>query len=1054
MKRCLKCVPLLAATCAALSAAALAPFPQWSEPRRITEGPHEHLLANYFAIDAWSPDHRYMLVLETDLNGRLPEANERCTLGVVDRADSNRFIPVTTTACWNFQEAAMAHWIDDDTFLFNDFRDGKFVTVVMNWRTKAERILPMPVSAVSEDRTWAVSINYARLSLTRPDYGYAGDGQDARASSIWPEDDGLWTMNLKTGECKLILSVAQGRSLMPDLKPIDEKTVPKTSTVTRQGLAYYCHTVISKDGAKIFFLARSVDWFDKTIHKASRWQTTSFTINRDGTELRRCFKDNWAGSHFNWAPDGSHKMLVTAVWDGHKKQKGESYAWSPVEFTVGEEEKVRRIGAGVLDWDWHCIYSPDGKFMSGDTYWTRNYERSWVLTRLEDGMSMPMGAFYVPPEYRGGYWRCDLHARYRPDGRQIAFNSVHEGSRQVYVRDIGPARTDVSLAGAGWTADGDAVTVPHTWNAEDAADGIGRAPDWSRVGYSAGATSYVRKAVSYRRALPNPQKGRRQFVKCLGASTKAEVKVNGRTIGRHVGAFTAFCFEATEALKPSGNELEIIVDNTFDPDNQPIHADFSVYGGLYRDVRWIETDKVCIDPVTDGACGVVLEPNPDTGEVVARVSVLGGTNEVQRFSFGKPQLWSPEHPKLYTANVVVRQKGSWDEVPVRFGFRKVEFRDDGLYLNGGKYRIRGVCRHQDREGKGWAVSDADEDEDVMLMKSMGATGVRTSHYPQSPHFYDQCDEKGLLVWTEVPNVNGLTFTEKARENELTMAREMVAQHRNHPSIFVWGLFNEIYNQAIMTEAPEPRLRALADYVRSLDPSRPVSGASNGTGEKRKMLNTIPDQLGLNLYPGWYGKSSDRMGEVLDNAFAESGRCVAAVTEYGGGGCIGQHADPLKFRPKPAGPFHPEEYQAYHHVENYRAIAKDDRLWGSFLWVMFDLGSDARQEGQFMGRNDKGLVTWDRKNFKDAYYFYRANWTDTPTLRLVGARMTSVTNDTATVLGFSNVGDVTLKVNGATVGTLPPDEVKSVMWKDVPLTPGANRIELTAGGRTSAAVWHR
>ena len=197
-----------------------------------------------------------------------------------------------------------------------------------------------------------------------------------------------------------------------------------------------------------------------------------------------------------------------------------------------------------------------------------------------------------------------------------------------------------------------------------------------------------------------------------------------------------------------------------------------------------------------------------------------------------------------------------------------------------------------------------------------------------------------------------------------------------------------------------------------------------------------------------------MGETLDKAFAESGRRAAAVTEYGGGGCIGQHADPLKFRPKPTGPFHPEEYQAYHHVENYRAIAKDDRLWGSFLWVMFDLGSDARQEGQFMGRNDKGLVTWDRKNFKDAYYFYRANWTDTPTLRLVGTRMTAVTNETATVLGFSNVGDVTLKVNGAPFGTLPPDEVKSVMWKDVPLAPGANCIELTAGGRTASAIWHR
>lgn len=419
--------------CFCLQAEELAPFPKWSEPRAITKGPHEHLFASYFAINSWSPNNRYVTVLETDLNGRLPEPNERCTLGVVDLQDNNKFIPVTTTACWNFQEAAMAHWIDDDTFLFNDVRNGKFVTVVMNWKTKKEvRILPLPVSAVSEDRTWAVSINYARLSLTRPDYGYAGPGQDAREDVEWPEDDGLWVMDLRTGEHKLILSVAQGRSLMPATKADPKKP--------GHPLAYYCHTIIQKDkaGSHIFFLARSVDWFDKKIHKASRWHTTSFTVRKDGTELRRCFKDGWAGSHFNWAPDGSPKLLVTAAWDGHIKGEWARTAWSPVEFTVGEEEKVRRIGAGVLDWDWHCIYSPDGKFMSGDTYWTANNERPWVLVRLADGMTMPMGAFYVPEPYRQTYWRCDLHARYRPDGKQIGFNSVHEGSRQVYVRDITP----------------------------------------------------------------------------------------------------------------------------------------------------------------------------------------------------------------------------------------------------------------------------------------------------------------------------------------------------------------------------------------------------------------------------------------------------------------------------------------------------------------------------------------------------------------------------------------------------------------------------------------
>ena len=413
-----------------LLATALATFPQWSEPRAVTKGPHEHLLASYFAIDSWSPNKRFMLVLETDLNGRLPEANERCTLGVVDLEDGNRFIPVTTTACWNFQEAAMAHWMNDDEIIFNDVRDGSFRAVVMNWRTKNERVLPMPVSAVSEDRTWAVSVNYARLSLLRPDYGYAGPGQDTREDVAWPEDDGLWTMDLKTGETKLILSVAATRSLQPEPKAVDGK--PGCP------LAYHCHTVISKDGAKIFFLARSVDWFDKATHKIPYWNTTSFTVNRDGTELRRCFKDGWAGSHFNWAPDGSHRMLVTATWNKTGDPKLAGRAWSTVEFEVGKEDEVRRIGAGVLDLDWHCVYSPDGKFMSGETYWNKYNERPWVLVRLADGMTMPMGSFYVPEAYRGTYWRCDLHARYRSDGKQIAFNSVHEGSRQVYVRDIEP----------------------------------------------------------------------------------------------------------------------------------------------------------------------------------------------------------------------------------------------------------------------------------------------------------------------------------------------------------------------------------------------------------------------------------------------------------------------------------------------------------------------------------------------------------------------------------------------------------------------------------------
>ena len=303
-------------------------FPALSKPRAITTGPYDHFFANYAAINAWSPDLRYVGVLETELNGRLPEANERCTLGLVDTQDGNRFIPITTTACWNFQEAAMFHWLpgEKDTFVFNDVRDGKFVAVVMNWKTKSERIIPHPVSAVSRDGTKAVSVNYARLYLTRPDYGYAGTGQDARENQEWPEDDGLWFVDLKTGEAKLILSVAEGRRLMPPTKKISGKP--------GNPLAYYCHTVFNADASRVFFLARSVDWYEKATHRIPGWQTTAFTVKTDGTDLRRCFPDDWGGSHFNWLDEKT--MAVTVYPPTVRGRRPGRH----VTFTVGDEKNV------------------------------------------------------------------------------------------------------------------------------------------------------------------------------------------------------------------------------------------------------------------------------------------------------------------------------------------------------------------------------------------------------------------------------------------------------------------------------------------------------------------------------------------------------------------------------------------------------------------------------------------------------------------------------------------------------------------------------------------
>lgn len=387
-----------------------AEFPSFGKPRAVTSGSKDHLFASYYAINAWSANGRYVTVLETDVKDRLATEQDVATLGVVDLQDGNRFIPLTDTRCWNFQEATMAHWLataPDTRFIYNDLVDGKFVSVIFDMKTREKKIIPYPVSAVSPNGREAVSINYARLRMTRPDYGYGGKGQDAREKVTWPEDDGLFLVNLDTGEAKLIVSVASVRGKMPQ---VDEG----------KDLAYFCHTVFSRDGSKIFWLARSVN-----PATAKGWKTTSFTCNRDGSDVRRCFPDGWAGSHFNWL-DGD-RLMVTANYDNKM--------YSHVLFTVGKEDYMR-VGRGLLDFDGHGVFSDDRQWMATDTYPDRLNERKLMVLRMSDQAVLPLGGFFVPESYRGTYWRCDLHPRWRPDGKMLAFNSVHEGSRQVYVIDI------------------------------------------------------------------------------------------------------------------------------------------------------------------------------------------------------------------------------------------------------------------------------------------------------------------------------------------------------------------------------------------------------------------------------------------------------------------------------------------------------------------------------------------------------------------------------------------------------------------------------------------
>ncbi len=311
----------------------------------------------------------------------------------------------------------MGHWLPwgEDMIAFNDFRDGRFVTVVMNWRTKAERVIPHPIAAVSPDGRKAISLNYARIRLTRPGYGYAGAGQDPLVGSAWPDNDGLWLVDLETGDAKLIVPISAVRGKAPEVGP--------------NGLFYFCHTVFSRDGERVFWLARGIDWYDPVKEKAGPWSTTAFTCKTDGSDIRACFGGReWGGSHFSWL-DG--KTMAVTVYP-----KEYPHTCWHVTFTVGEEDRMpHRLAPGILDWDGHCTWSPDGKWMSTEGYYDKTRLRNWVLMRREDEATIPVGSFAVPEAYSSD-WRCDLHARWRPDGRQLGFNSVHEGTRQIYVIDL------------------------------------------------------------------------------------------------------------------------------------------------------------------------------------------------------------------------------------------------------------------------------------------------------------------------------------------------------------------------------------------------------------------------------------------------------------------------------------------------------------------------------------------------------------------------------------------------------------------------------------------
>ncbi len=657
-------------------------------------------------------------------------------------------------------------------------------------------------------------------------------------------------------------------------------------------------------------------------------------------------------------------------------------------------------------------------------------------------------------------------------------NSFLSGWRFVKGAPAGAISADCST----WQT----VEIPHTWNAVDAADGGGHEPPGD-PGYYRGPAWYAKSFIT----SPAWQ-GQRVFLRFEGVSSRAEVYLNGKTLGEHKGPATAFVFEITGGLKSGApNDLRVLADNTLRSDIPPLSGDFPVFGGIYRPVTVITKPSTCISPldhassgvrvfqrevsrdkaaieivtaIDHGAAGetsVDVEVNLlDKGMVVAgtvsrnvKLKTQSSSEVSSRLTVLKPHLWNGrKDPHLYQLEVRVLEQGRIiDECrqPVGLRFYKTD-PERGFFLNGEPYMLRGVCRHQDRAGKGWAVSAADLKEDLDLIMEMGARAVRLAHYPHAEEFYRLCDEAGLLVWTEIPVVDKISEDPGFAPNAKQQLTEMIRQLGNHPSIFAWGLSNELFHRP--TPDGIPLIKVLEQLAKQEDSTRPTTIAVN---KQREDLCNITDLVGFNGYPGWYGGGPSGMKKWLAD-YQKLGRDRGiGVSEYGAGASIRQHEQGAK-QPSPGGKWHPEEWQAIVHEENWRCIREAEYCWGSFIWNMFDFASEWRDEGDAPGMNDKGLVTYDRKTRKDAFYFYKANWSGEPVLHLTSKRHTERKEAVTPIKVYSTASEVVLWVNGMKIGAAKTDDLHIARWESVTLKPGVNRVEVRAsipgGTLTDQAEW--
>jgi beta-galactosidase len=632
------------------------------------------------------------------------------------------------------------------------------------------------------------------------------------------------------------------------------------------------------------------------------------------------------------------------------------------------------------------------------------------------------------------------------------------------------------------------VTIPHTWNAKDPFDD----DETSRRDIS-----WYRKKM----LLDKRFKDKMIYLNFEGAYQVADVYVNGVFAGQHKGGYTGFTFDITHLVKlghtPTENLIAVQLNNAQDNFIPPLSIGYASYGGIYRDAWLISTNKLHFKLLDHGSSGLYIStPKVDStrASVNIRATVSNDDNVARKFELlhviydaekkevtrlhkqyvvapnkeivaeldpveiKNPKLWSPDMPYLYTVKSQLIEKGKvMDELSNPLGFRWFNLdANKGFSLNGKKLILKGTNRHQDRKDHGDALSAEDHYRDLKLIKDMGCNFLRLAHYPQAPEVLKLADKLGLLIWEEIPLVNYMNPVPEFLKNSETMIREMIRQNYNHPSVMIWGSMNEVLlwsekAERIQVQDNVPYVNKVKAYaikldstVRSEDPYRYSTMAMHmGDDYDKYGLSDIPQMAGYNIYNGWYSGKSEEFKAAIDDKHRQNPRQVLFISEYGA------EADSRVNTENPQRFDFTGQYQRSYHESYLSQMSQMPYLAGTAIWNQFDF-SQPNVGGVSNNMNQKGMVTWDRKP-KDSYYLYKANWNAEPMVYIASRdwkHRAGLAGSQSTIEVYSNLNEVSLKVNGVSYGTKKPDNVKKMVWK-VNLKEGVNQIDAT--GQSAAGL---